>query len=59
MKVISFFQEVKEELGKIVWPTKNKVFELTILVLVLSLIVGAYVGSLDFVFTSLMEQIIK
>lgn len=56
MNPVGFLREVKTELDKVVWPTKEKTIQLTVLVLVVSIIVGAYVGSLDFIFTSLVNE---
>lgn len=58
MKPVSFLKEVKQELDRVVWPTKTEVLELTILVIVVSVLVGAYVGGLDLLFTSLMDRIL-
>lgn len=56
MNPVVFLREVKTELDKVVWPTKEKTMQLTVLVLVVSIIVGVYVGGLDFVFTSLVNE---
>ena len=56
---ISFLREVKMELEKVVWPTRRQALELTLLVVVISVVVGVYVGGLDFVFTSAMNALIK
>lgn len=56
MNPVVFLREVKSELDKVVWPTKEKTIQLTILVLVVSVIVGTYIGSLDFIFTSLVNE---
>ncbi|RJP45767.1 MAG: preprotein translocase subunit SecE [Armatimonadetes bacterium] len=54
-----FLGEVGEELKKVTWPTKNHVKRLTVAVVAISLIVGAYLGSLDFIFTKMLEFLIK
>ncbi|MDO8452732.1 MAG: preprotein translocase subunit SecE [bacterium] len=59
MKVFLFLREVRAELEKIVWPTRAETIRLTSLVLALSLIVGAYVGGLDFLFTSIVNSFLK
>lgn len=59
MKIFLFIKEVRSELEKIVWPTRAETIRLTSLVLILSLIVGAYVGSLDFLFTSIVNNFLK
>jgi len=54
-----FVMEVKSELQKVTWPTKDEVIRLTTVVIVISLIVAAFVGGLDFLFTKLIELILK
>ena len=45
-------------MAKVVWPTRKQVVELTVLVIAISIIVGVYVGSLDFVFTNVLNKIL-
>ena len=54
-----FFTEVKSELTKVTWPTKDQVIRLTGVVIIISVAVGLFVGGLDFVFTKVVELIIK
>ncbi len=56
---ITFLKEVQDELKKVVWPTKDEVIRLTGVVILVSLIVGLFLGGADFVFTKLMEVFIK
>lgn len=58
MNLFSYLQEVRSEMGKVVWPTKKQVVELTVLVIAISIIVGVYVGGLDFVFTNVLNKIL-
>lgn len=56
---VTFLKEVRDELKKVVWPTRDEVIRLTSLVIVISLIVGFFLGGLDYVFTSIMALVIK
>ncbi len=56
---VKFFTEVKSELVKVTWPTKNQVIRLTTVVIFISLAVGIFIGGLDFVFTKLVGLIVK
>lgn len=58
MNLFSYLQEVKSEISRVVWPTRKQVIEATVLVIVLSVIVGVYVGGLDFVFTNVLNKIL-
>jgi len=54
-----FIKEVKAELLKVTWPTKKEVVRLTSIVVAISLFVGLYIGLLDFIFTKLIQLIIR
>lgn len=54
-----FFTEVKSELTKVTWPTKDQVIRLTTVVIIISLVVGFFIGGLDFTLTKLVELIVK
>ncbi len=54
-----FLKEVTDELKKVVWPTRSEVTRLTVVVIVVSLIVGVFLGGIDFLLTKLMEAVIK
>jgi preprotein translocase subunit SecE len=56
--VISFLQDVKVELSKVVWPKREQVIKLTLTVFIISGIVALYVGILDYSFVRLLETII-
>lgn len=56
--VVKYLSEVKLELFKVVWPKKEEVIKLTLVVFIISGIVGAYVGVLDLAFTKFLEIII-
>lgn len=56
---ITFLKETQEELKKVVWPKREEVIRLTLLVIIISLIVGFFIGGLDFVFTKITEFFIK
>ena len=56
--IISYLKDVRVEVGKVVWPKREEVIRLTLVVFAISIIVGAYVGGLDFVFTKLLEVLV-
>ena len=55
---IRFVKEAISELKKVVWPTKEQVVRLTLIVIVVSVIAGLLMGGLDFIFTKLLALII-
>ncbi len=58
MNPVTYLREVKGELEKVVWPKRNHVVKLTLTVLLVSVIVGAYIGTLDFTLTKVLETLL-
>lgn len=58
MNPVTYISEVKTELSKVVWPTRQKVVKLTATVIILSAIIGLYLGLLDIAFSSALTAII-
>lgn len=56
---VGFLRETKDELKKVVWPTRQEVIRLTLVVIAISLIVGLFLGGLDFVFVKIIGTIVK
>ncbi|NOK62955.1 MAG: preprotein translocase subunit SecE [Chloroflexi bacterium AL-W] len=48
------FREVRSEMKKVVWPTREETFRLTIVVIMVSIVIGAILFSADVLFTNLM-----
>ena len=51
-----FATEIVTELRKVIWPTREDVVYLTIVVLVVTLILGAVLGAIDIGFGWLIEK---
>lgn len=56
--VINFFGEVKSELSKVTWPSRSEVIKLTLIVFLVSGFIGAYVGGLDYLFTTILAKVV-
>lgn len=54
----SFLKEVRDELQKVVWPTRDEVIRLTAVVMIVSIGVGIFLGGADFILTKLVEVVI-
>lgn len=54
----SYLAEVNAEMKKVRWPKVSEVLRLTVTVLIISGIIGVYLGAIDIGFTKLLEQII-
>ncbi|HKC05119.1 MAG TPA: preprotein translocase subunit SecE [Patescibacteria group bacterium] len=56
--IVNFFSEVRVELSKVTWPKRDEVIRLTLIVFLVSGIIGAYVGGLDYLFTRLLTLVV-
>ena len=54
----SFIGEIIAEMKKVVWPPREQVIYLTIVVVIVTIILGAVLGSLDWGFTHLIHDVI-
>ena len=57
--LVGFFTEVKAEVTRITWPSKDETKKAFIAVIVFTLMYTILVGGLDFIFKSLFEIILK
>ncbi len=58
MNPINYLRDTWAELKLVQWPNRATTIKLTIIVIVASIVVGAYVGGLDYLFTSLLQKIV-
>ena len=56
--VFSFFGEVFSEMKKVTWPSRQETTRLTMLVLAVSIAIGAMLGVLDFLYTTISDQVL-
>ena len=55
---ITFLQETLSELKKAVWPSKEETTRLTVIVIVLAVVVGIFLGGLDKLFDITFVEVI-
>lgn len=58
MWLLTYIREVRAELSHVSWPTPRQAMLYTALVVVISVIVSAYLGLLDFVFELALKKIV-
>ncbi len=58
-KVANFLREVKIELGKVTWSTKNELIASTVVVIASVLLLAAFIGICDFVFLRVINFILR
>jgi preprotein translocase subunit SecE len=56
---LTFVRETRAELRKVVWPTPRETWNLTVVVLALSIIVGMFLGAFDFLFQELFRWLLS
>ena len=49
-KLGEYLKETKAELKHVSWPTKNQAILFTVIVVVFSIVVAAFLGAFDFIF---------
>jgi preprotein translocase subunit SecE len=57
--ILTYLREVRDELQKVTWPTRKQTIQKTTLVVAVSVVVGLYIGLLDYLFTQLTGLLIK
>jgi preprotein translocase subunit SecE len=58
-KSIDFFKEVKIELNKVTWPTKQQTTASTIVVVVLVIIMSIFLGLVDLSLSKIIEMLLQ
>lgn len=56
--ISNYISSVRGELHKVTWPKRDEVVRLTLMVVIVSAIVGGYLGGLDLGFTKLLEYVL-
>jgi len=58
-RIGQFFREVSLEMRKVTWLTRYELFDATVAVLISTAIFTAFIGMCDFVFTQLLNFVLK
>jgi preprotein translocase subunit SecE len=56
-KALDFFKEVRAEMQKVSWPSREQTIRLSAVVLGITFLVGLYVGALDILFTKIATSV--
>ena len=54
----TYVEEAWTELKKVAWPTRQTVINLTLIVIAVSIAVGAYIAVIDVGLTGLLDQVL-
>ena len=55
-KIAQYLREVKNELAKVVWPSRNETLKMTIVVILFSVGVAVFLGAIDLGLTEVMAK---
>lgn len=55
-KTIVFLKEVRLEMKKVNWPTRQETIKYTLIVVGISLVIAIYLGGIDFVLSVLRQK---
>jgi len=58
VRAYNFFVEAKEELGRVIWPTRKETVDSTWRLLILVIICGIFLGLVDGILTRLLSLIV-
>ncbi len=59
VKVRNFFSEVRVEMGKVTWSTREELAGSTAVVLMAMLILSSFIGVADFVFSNVLSKVLR
>ena len=57
-KIVTFLKEVRLEMKKVNWPTREQTIKYTLIVIGVCVVVAIYLGGLDLLFTTLLDKFI-
>jgi preprotein translocase subunit SecE len=58
-KGINFLKEVKQELGKVAWSSRQELIGATIVVIIITLILGVFIGVIDLSLSKMLSLLFK
>ncbi|MBN2226458.1 MAG: preprotein translocase subunit SecE [candidate division Zixibacteria bacterium] len=56
-KIVKFFKEVRTELNKVTWPTRQELIGSTIVTVVVTLIISVFIGIVDRILTLMTKNV--
>ena len=57
-RITTFFKESRNEIKKVIWPTRKEIIRHTLTVIFVSLGIATFLGALDFVFTFVLNKFV-
>ena len=56
--ILTFFRDVQTEMKKVTWPTREETTQMTVVVIIATVITGVYVGGIDYVLTKVLATLL-
>ena len=57
-KLVNYFKGAKEELAKVVWPSRQTTINHTLMVIVISVAVALFLGAIDYGLSKVLELLL-
>jgi len=58
-RLVAYFRESYQELKRVVWPSRKQAIHHSIMVVILSVVVAAFLAGLDIVFSQGMDRLLQ
>jgi preprotein translocase subunit SecE len=58
-KLIAYLKGSREELSKVVWPSREIIVNHSVMVIGISIAVAIFLGAIDFILTKVLEVVIR
>lgn len=58
-RIGNFLQETRQELNKVTWPSRNELWQATVVVVFTTFILAAFIGVVDFFLSILMRVLLR
>lgn len=58
-RIAEYFKDTRGELRKVTWPTREQATKLTLIVLAVTATMALFLGTLDYIFATLVRLIIS
>jgi len=59
MRVRNYMSNVRTEIGRVSWPSRKEVVSLTVLIILLSIVLGIYLGLADLIITQILRLLLR
>lgn len=57
-KLGSYLKESKDEMKKVVWPSRKQTIRYTMMVIGVCVVMAIFLGTIDYIFTTILDKVI-